>query len=180
MIPLVARGLASLAGRLIARNPRLGKKIFELIKKPPHMTVFRGEPSIPTQSLASLKKEMGASAGRWFSSDPKLAMRFAGKSTIGWKPRYWKKMWEKGGPSGFGYEKGVVKKLRLSLKEAELGRKLASHPSKILLPDYEYLVVPRQALPKIEIDAIRTAIANMRKLMGISYKNGGLAQMMNI
>jgi len=179
MIPLVARGIASLAGRLIARNPRLGKKIFDLLKRPPYMTVFRGEPAIPTQSLAFLKKEMGASAGRWFSSDPKLAMRFAGKRTLGWKPRHWKKMWEMGGPSGFGYQKGIVKKLKLSMKEAELARKLASHPSKILLPDYEYLVAPRHALPRVETDAIRTAVANLRKIMGM-YKSGGLAQILNV
>ena len=178
MIPLVARGIASLAGRLIARNPRLGKKIFDLLKKPPHITVFRGEPAIPTQSLASLKKEMGASAGRWFSSDPNLAMKFAGKGTWGWRPRHWKTIWE-GGPSSFGYQKGVVKKLKLSMKEAELARKLASHPSKILLPDYEYLVVPRHALPRVEKDAIISAIANMRKLIG-KYKNGGLAQILNV
>ena len=178
MIPLVARGLASLAGRLIARNPRLGKKIFELIKKPAHMTVFRGEPAIPTQSLASLKKEMGASAGRWFSSDPKLAMRFAGKSTFGWRPIHWKTIWQ-GGPSGFGYQKGVVKKLKLSMKEADVARRLASYPSKSLLPDYEYLVVPRHSLPRVEKDAIRTAVANLRKVMGM-YKSGGLAQIMNV
>ena len=143
------------------------------------MTVFRGEPAIPTQSLASLKKEMGSSAGRWFTSDPKLAMRFAGKRTLGWKPRHWKKIWEGGGPSGFGYQKGIVKKLNLSMKEADLARKLASHPSKILLPDYEYLVAPRHALPRVEKDAIRSAIANMRKVMGM-YKSGGLAQIMNV
>ena len=178
MIPLVGRGIASLASRLIARNPRLGKKIFELIKKPAHMTVFRGEPAIPPQSLASLKKEMGSSAGRWFSSDPNLAMRFAGSRTWGWRPRHWKTIWE-GGPSSFGYQKGVVKKLKLSMKDAEKARKLASYPSKILLPDYEYLVVPRHTLPKVEKDAIRSAVANLRKLMGM-YKNGGLAQILNV
>jgi len=178
MLPIVARGIASLAGRLIARNPRLGKKLFDLLKQPPHMTVFRGEPAIPTQSLKSLKREMGASAGRWFSSDPKVAMKYAGQRTFGWQPRHWKTIWE-GGPSSFGYRKGVVKKLKLSMKEAELARKLASHPGKVLLPDYEYLVVPRQALPRVEKDAIRTAIANMRKVMGM-YKNGGLAGVLRL
>ena len=182
MIPLVARGLASLAGRMITRNPRLGKKIFDLLKKPKGITVYRGQNVVHRSSLADAQKAMGshgAGVGRWFSDDPKLAMRFAGKGTLGWKPRHWKKMWEVGGPSGFGYQKGIVKKLNLSMKEAELARKLASHPSKILLPDYEYLVAPRHALPRVETDAIRTAVANLRKIMGM-YKSGGLAQILNV
>jgi hypothetical protein len=107
-------------------------------------------------------------------------MRFAGKSTIGWHPRHWKKMYEMGGPGGFGYKKGVVKKLRLSMKEAELARKLASYPSKILFPRHEYLVVPRHTLPRVKTDAIRTAISNMKKMMGMRYKRGGLAQILNV
>ena len=34
MIPIVARGIASLAGRLMTRNPRLGKNL---------ITLYRGE-----------------------------------------------------------------------------------------------------------------------------------------
>jgi len=179
MLPLVGRGIASLAGRMIARNPRLGKKIFDLLKRPKGITVYRGQNVVHRSSLADVQKELGPGVGRWFSSDPKLAMKFAGKGTLGWKPRHWKKMWEKGGPSGFGFRKGIVKKLNLSMKEAELARKLASHPSKILLPDYEYLVAPRHALPRVETDAIRTAVANLRKIMGM-YKSGGLAQILNV
>ncbi len=131
-------GIASLAGRMMARNPRLGKKIFDLFKKPKGIMVYRGQNVVHGSSLADAQKAMGSygtGVGRWFSSDPKLAMRFAGKRTFGWRPRHWKTIWE-GGPSSFGYQKGVVKKLKLSMKEAELARKLASHPSKILLPDY--------------------------------------------
>ena len=44
MIPLVARGIASLAGRMLARNPQLGKNIFSLLrKKPKGITLYRGE-----------------------------------------------------------------------------------------------------------------------------------------
>ena len=52
MIPLVARGIASLAGRMIARNPRLGKKIFDLLKRPKGITVYRGQNVVHRSSLA--------------------------------------------------------------------------------------------------------------------------------
>ena len=45
MIPLVARGIASLAGRLAMRNPRLGKNLISL---------YRGE-SFPQRNISSLK-----------------------------------------------------------------------------------------------------------------------------
>ena len=53
MIPLVARGIASLAGRMATRNPGLGKKIFDLLKKPKGITLYRGEPAKPFYSLIS-------------------------------------------------------------------------------------------------------------------------------
>ena len=58
MIPLVARGIASLAGRLIARNPRLGKKLFDLFKKDKGITLYRGEPAKPFYSLKEQAKHM--------------------------------------------------------------------------------------------------------------------------
>ena len=97
--------------------------------------VYRGQNVVHRSSLADAQKAMGshgAGVGRWFSSDPNLAMKFAGKGTWGWRPRHWKTILE-GGPSSFGYQKGVVKKLKLSMKDAEKARKLASYPSKILL-----------------------------------------------
>ena len=45
MIPLVARGIASLAGRMMTRNPRLGKTLISL---------YRGE-SFPQRNISSLK-----------------------------------------------------------------------------------------------------------------------------
>ena len=181
MIPLVARGIASLAGRLIARNPRLGKKIFDLLKRPAHITVFRGQNVAHTSSLEVAKKELGAGVGRWFSSDPKIALKFAGSGVHSWKPRHWKKMWEVGGPSGFGYRKGIVEKLRLSMKEAELARKLEAKLAggKTMMQGHEYLIVPKHTLPRVEKDAILTAVANLRKMMGM-YNKGGLAQIINV
>jgi len=181
MIPIVARGIASLAGRMITKNPRLGKKIFDLLKRPKGITVYRGESVVHSSPISEVKKQMGSGVGRWFSDKPSLAMKFAGSPTLGWKPRYWKKMWEKGGPSGFGYRKGVVKRLRLSPKEAALARRLEAKysNSSVLAPGHEYLIVPKHTLPRVETDAIRTAIANMRKFMGM-YKSGGLAKILNV
>ena len=177
-------GIASLAGRMMARNPRLGKKIFDLFKKPKGIMVYRGQNVVHGSSLADAQKAMGSygtGVGRWFSSDPKLAMRFAGKNTLGWKPRYWKKMWEKGGPSGFGYRKGIVEKMRLTKMEADIARRMEANlgGSKFLGSGHEYLIVPKYTLPRVEKAPILTAIANMRRFMGM-YKNGGLARIMNV
>jgi len=145
------------------------------------ITVYRGEPAIPSSSLASVQKELGPGVGRWFSSDPKLAMKFAGRGTYDWHPRSWKKMWEVGGPKGFGYKKGVVKKLKLTKKEAELGRLLEAKlaKSKFVTPGYEYLIVPKKALSRVEKAPLRTYIANLRKYMGL-YNKGGLARILEV
>jgi hypothetical protein len=45
MLPLVARGLMSLAGRMMARNPRIGKNL---------ITLFRGE-SFPQRNVKAMK-----------------------------------------------------------------------------------------------------------------------------
>ena len=59
MIPLVARGLASLAGRMIARNPRLGKNLLSLFnKKPKGIAVYRGEPWKTRSTLDQMAKLM--------------------------------------------------------------------------------------------------------------------------
>jgi len=184
MIPIVARGIASLAGRMATRNPGLGKKIFDLLKRPKGIMVYRGQNVVHRSSLADAQKAMGsygAGVGRWFSSDPKLAMKFAGKGTLGWKPRHWKKMWEKGGPSGFGFRKGIVEKMRLTKMEADIARRMEANlaGSKFLGSGHEYLIVPKYTLPRVEKAPILTAVANLRKFMGM-YKSGGLAKIMNV
>ena len=45
MLPIVARGIASLAGRMMTRNPRIGKKLISL---------YRGE-SFPQRNISSMK-----------------------------------------------------------------------------------------------------------------------------
>ena len=184
MIPIVARGIASLAGRMATRNPRLGKKIFDLLKRPKGIMVYRGQNLVHRSSLAETQKAMGsygAGVGRWFSSDPKLAMKFAGKGTLGWKPRHWKKMWEKGGPSGFGFRKGIVEKMRLTKMEADIARRMEGKLGGFgtTSNNFEYLIVPKYTLPRVEKAPILTAVANLRKFMGM-YKSGGLAKIMNV
>ena len=121
MISLVARGIASLAGRMATRNPQLGRNLLKLLKRPKGITLYRGEPAVPLMSAKETGKYMygpgssgiftrpstlkEAAVGRWFSDEPKFASRFAGRRVFDWHPRAWKKMWEVGGPSGFGYQK---------------------------------------------------------------------------
>ena len=181
MIPIVARGIASLAGRLIARNPRLGKKIFDLIKKPAHMTVFRGEharlsgdaskasmakmfDNVSTLPYPGLRKQ---AMGRWFTSDPKFARAYAGTPRFGWLRT--------------PYKPGYIQKLTLSEKEAKLANKLANrlHEIKDRTRGYgHFFVVPKKAMKRAKKDELQTFINNFYKMIG--KKKGGLAQILNV
>ena len=188
MIPLVARGIASLAGRLISRNPRLGKNLLNLFKKPKGITLYRGEPSKPFYSLKDQAKHMygegtksiffkenplrEAAAGRWFSSRPLDVTSYAGRGVYSWKPSHWKMIKDWGG----GYERGIVKKVTLSPKELARAKKLLK---KVSGGDMSrFYVIPKSTLPRVEKDPIFTAIANIRNMMGL--KKGGLAQILNV
>ena len=79
MLPIVARGIASLAGRLMTRNPRLGKNLISL---------FRGE-SFPQRNLQSFKTsakffkttipeiKKDTLSGQWFTPNPDHARSYA-------------------------------------------------------------------------------------------------------
>jgi len=79
MLPIVARGLLSLASRMIARNPRLGKNL---------ITLFRGE-SFPQRNISSMKSsakhfkttlaEMKKDklSGQWFTPNRDHARAYA-------------------------------------------------------------------------------------------------------
>jgi len=179
MIALVGRGIASLAGRMITRNPRLGKKIFDLLKRPKGITVYRGEPWKHTPG--EIKKVANwmygptakfgrgpsplrhGAAGRWFTEDPKFASRFAGYT-------------------GFG-NLGRIKSVTLSAKEAKLAHKL-SDKIHHLGGDAGYragMVISKKALAKVKTDPVQTLIANFYKNLGIYRgKDGGLAQILNV
>ena len=177
MIPIVARGLASLAGRMIARNPRLGKKIFELIKKPPHMTVFRGEPArllgspskseIIKRNLFEQKSDRlrKLAMGRWFSTDLKMARDFAGTPRFGWLKT--------------PYKPGYIQKVTVSPKEAKLSNKLANRLLDIKGGGLgDYFVVSKNVKKRVKKDELQTFINNFYKMIG--KKKGGLAQVLNV
>ena len=192
MIPLVARGIASLAGRLIARNPGLGKKIFSLLRKKPAegITVFRGElaKTMPKHEAAKalygpdsvfawknpiLRKQ---AIGRWFTDEPKYARGFSGRGVYSLLPSNWKNILQWGG----GYEKGIVKRILLSEKEAKLARKMVSKIHGHKMPESLYMV-PKKALKRAKKDELQTFIANFKKMIGMHrMKHGGLAQILNV
>ena len=186
-------GIASLAGRMLARNPQLGRKIFDLFKKPKGITVYRGDDVRKSWSLS--KADMGKmydsktvftpsgefsnphlrklAMGRWFAKDPKTAMGFAGRSRFLSMFKNPKDVLSWGG----GYEPGIVKKLTLSAKEAKLSNRLMNklHNTKGL--NYAH-VVSKEALKRAETDKLRTFIANFYRMIG--KKKGGLAQILNV
>jgi len=187
MIPLVARGIASLAGRLIARNPRLGKKIFDLLKRPSGITVFRGQPARPmpridVEKMYTAKDKVfpwsspnlrSQAIGRWFTDEPKYATNFAGRSRFLSMFKNPKDVFGWGG----GYEKGLVKRILLSEKEAKLARKMVSKIHGHKMPESLYMV-PKKALKRAETDKLKTFIANFYRMIG--KKKGGLAQILNV
>ena len=190
MLPLVARGIASLGGRLITRNPRLGKKIFDLLRKKPTegITVFRGElaKTMPKHEAAKALYGPGGvfpwknpelrkqAIGRWFTDKPQYARGFSGRGVYSLLPSNWKNILQWGG----GYEKGIIKKIILSEKEAKLARKMVSKIHGHKMPESMYMV-PKKALKRAETDQLQTFIANLYKMIG-KYKSGGLAQILNV
>ena len=188
MIALVGRGIASLAGRMATRNPRLGKKIFDLLKKPKGITVYRGEPwkskdtlqemanmmygsgrigvlknlgkTVPSNATNPLRQ---AAAGRWFTDEPRWASRFAGYSGLG--------NW------------GRIKSVTLSPKELKLAKKLSRkiHEGSGRLGPSSAMVVPKSALARAKTDHLQTLINNFYKNLGIYRgKDGGLARILNV
>ena len=165
--------LASRAGIPAARS---ALRFLSRMKKPPGMTVYRGSNVAHTKSLAEVQKEL-PTVGRWFSDKPSLAMKFAGKGVHSWKPSFWAQILK--GKSG--YKKGIIEKMRLSKMEADIARRTEAQlaGSKFLGSGHEYLIVPKYTLPRVEKAPILTAVANLRKLMGM-YKSGGLAKILNV
>ena len=158
MISLGARGLASLAGRLLSKRGT---------------TVFRGEPWKNRSSLDNMAKWMygpgtgsqsnnplrfGAT-GRWFTRDPKGARLYAGLA-----------------------EPGRIKKVTLSDKELRIAEKLSEKLHKVEGQRKGYgLIIPKSALPRLETDYLQTLLTNFYKMIGKrGLKDGGLASILNI
>ena len=160
MISLGARGLASLAGRLLSKRGT---------------TVFRGEPWKTRSSLENMAKWMygpgtgsqsnnplrfGAT-GRWFTRDPRGARLYAGVA-----------------------EPGRIKKLVLSPKELKIAERLSKklHAREGSGALGYGLIVPKSALPRLETDYLQTLLTNFYKMIGKRgvLKDGGLASILNI
>jgi len=183
--------LFSLAARAGIPAARSALRFLSRMKKPPGggVTVFRGEPLrnvLPKAEMATMYNPTGTglrdftnpqlrklAMGRWFTSDPQMASRFAGssrflsmfknpKDVLGW---------------GGGYQPGLVKKVTLSAKEAKLSNKLMNkiHGTKDL--DYAY-VISKKAVKRAETDELKTCIANMDRMAG--KKHGGLARILEV
>ena len=194
----MALPLLSLDVRAGIPAARAGLRFLSRLKKPSKpggITLYRGEPvpgkfDMPLKDLAktmygkdspryTLFGDMGnpmlrrAAAGRWFSTKPSSTLGYAGSKVYSWKPKDWANIINWGG----GYKKGVVKKLKLTAKEARMAKKLQQ---KISGHDISHFyIAPRSTLPRIEKDSILTAIANLKNMMG-RYKHGGLARILEV
>jgi len=169
--------LATKAGIPAARS---ALRFLSKLKKPPGVTVYRGSNVVHTKSLAEVQKEL-PTVGRWFSDKPSLAVKFAGSGVHSWKPSWWGHMLKTGRT---GYRKGIVEKMRLTKMEADIARRLEGKLGGFGVTsgygrDYEYLIVPKHTLSRVEKAPILTAIANLRKMMGM-YNKGGLAGILEV
>jgi len=189
MISLVARGIASLAGRMATRNPQLGKNLLRLFNKSKDrgITLYRGQPARPmprldVENMYTAKDKVfpwtkpnlrSQAIGRWFTHKPEMARDFAGSSRFMSMFKNPKDVFGWGG----GYRPGVVKKVTVSAKEAKLANRVMNkiHNTKDL--DYAY-VISKKALKRAETDKLKTFIANFYRLIG--KKKGGLAQILNV
>ena len=180
--------LWSLAARAGIPAARSALRFLSKLKKPKGggITLYRGEPAKSGISLKEQAKHMYSkdslffgnsplrrgAAGRWFSSRPSDVTGYAGHKVYNWKPSNWANIINWGG----GYSPGVIKKLTLSPKELKLAKRLQQ---KVSGGDMEnFYIVPKHTLPRVEKDAILTAVANLRKMMGL--KHGGLARILEV
>ena len=189
--------LWSLAARAGIPAARSALRFLSKLKKPPKgITLYRGEPLKPIMSAKETAKYMyGAdrgtsknvfstlsnpnlrysALGRWYTTDPSRAMRFAGH------PRFSIKMqgiknYLRDFP-GWGYEPGIVKKVVLTPKQARLAKKVQERISGGDAMGEAY-VIPKKFLANVEVDKLRSFIANMYRMAG--KKHGGLARILEV
>ena len=189
--------LWSLAARAGIPAARSALRFLSKLKKPPKgITLYRGEPLKPIMSAKDTAKYMygpgretsksvfstlsnpklrHSALGRWYTTDPSRAMKFAGSPRMSLKIQGVKN-YLKNFP-GWGYEPGIVKKVVLTPKQARLAKKVQERISGGDAMGEAY-VIPRNLLPTVEKDAIRTAVANLKRMMGM--KQGGLARILEV
>ena len=185
----MALPLLSLAMRAGIPAARAGLRFLSNLKKPsrPGITLFRGEPAKPFMSLKDQAKHMygrkeslfygknplrEAAAGRWFSSQPTDGLGYGGHKVYSLKPSNWANIKNWGG----GYAPGVIKRVTVSPKELKLAKRLQQKVSGGDMQDF--YIIPRSTLPRVEKDAILTAVANLKRMMGL--KHGGLARILEV
>ena len=191
--------LFSLAARAGIPAARSALRFISKLKKPPKtggITLYRGEPAKPIVSMKEQAKHMyGAgrdtsksvfstfsnpnlrhsALGRWYTTDPSRAMRFAGSPRMSLKIQGVKN-YLKNFP-GWGFEKGVVKKVVLPPKQAKLAKKVQERISGGDAMGEAY-VIPKKFLANVEVDKLRSFIANMYRMAG--KKHGGLARILEV
>ena len=191
----MALPLLSLAIRAGIPAARTGLRFLSKMKKPKGggITLYRGEPLKPLLSIKEQAKQLygpskgfrltdfnnpnlrTSAMGRWFTTDPDRAMRFAGYPRMSLKMQGIKN-YLKNFP-GWGYEPGVVKKVVLTPKQAKLAKKVQEKISGGDMMGEAY-VIPKRFLPQVEKDSLRTAIANFYRMIG--KKDGGLARILEV
>ena len=191
----MALPLLSLAIRAGIPAARTGLRFLSRMKKPKGggITLYRGEPLKPLLSMKEQAKQLygpskgfrlpdfnnpnlrTSAMGRWFTTDPDRAMRFAGYPRMSLKMQGIKN-YLKNFP-GWGYEPGVVKKVVLTPKQAKLAKKVQEKISGGDMMGEAY-VIPKRFLPQVEKDSLRTAIANFYRMIG--KKDGGLARILEV
>jgi hypothetical protein len=193
--------LWSLAARAGIPAARSALNFLSKLKKPPKgITLYRGEQAKPIMSLKETAKQMYTptgskimdfsnpslrklAMGRWFSDSPGVATGYAGNSRFLSMFKKPKEVLSWGG----GYRPGVVKKVTLSAKEANMASRLAHRIHNVKTkarvpyvsnPASYMFVLPKKAVSRIEVDKLRTFLANMKRMMG--KKHGGLARILEV
>ena len=195
--------LFSLAARAGIPAARSALRFISKLKKPSKpggVTLYRGDDLKHVVPKAQTAKHMYTNTGskitdfsnpslrklamgRWFSDSPQVAAGFAGNPRFLSMFKNPKEVLNWGG----GYRPGVVKKVTLSAKEANIASRLAhrihnvkTNPKDAYIsnPASYMFVLPKKAVGRIETDKLRTFIANMYRMAG--KKHGGLARILEV
>ena len=169
MIPLVARGIASLAGRLAMRNPRLGKNLISL---------YRGE-SFPQRNISSLKStakyfnttlpkmKKDTLSGQWYTPNRDHARSYAAGLFSKLKEI---KVTPKELAAFYRYKDKVNKTNVKFSVAAQMGRPFKQHitesPAHVIIPRYKLKTLPSTNDWLIK-EKLRNKLYGIRSLLGI-------------
>ena len=171
MLPLVARGIASLAGRMMTRNPRLGKNL---------ITLFRGE-SFPQRNISSMKStakyfnttldkmKKDTLSGQWYTPNPDHARAYASGLFSKLKKI---KVTPKELAAFYRYKDRINKRpVKYSVKKL-LG--LPNPPTHGVTPSPHHVIIPRYKLKTLPSttdwlvkEKLRNKLYGIRSLLGI-------------